>query len=91
MQGVKKMKLKKGRVAVQVGLASQEFHRFYIPISYLRNPLFIELLDKASEIYGYQARGPLVLPCSVDDFIRTVGDRKMGLKQQAAKINSFLV
>ncbi|KAL8045055.1 hypothetical protein ABFX02_08G087600 [Erythranthe guttata] len=76
----KKMKMKKGWVAVQVGLANDihdqdqdyyfsSFQRFVIPISYLYNPLFQRLLDRASEIYGYQTNGPLMLPCSVDDFI----------------------
>ncbi|EYU20626.1 hypothetical protein MIMGU_mgv1a022160mg [Erythranthe guttata] len=81
----KKMKMKKGWVAVQVGLANDQnqdqdqdqdqdyyfssFRKFVIPISYLYNPLFERLLDRASEIYVYQTNGPLMLPCSVEDFI----------------------
>ncbi|KAL0332625.1 UNVERIFIED_CONTAM: hypothetical protein Scaly_2164000 [Sesamum calycinum] len=75
MQGGKKLKLKKGWVAVQVGLPKNDpdfcsLQRFSIPISYLYNPLFQRLLDKACELYGYQADGPVMLPCSVDDFHR---------------------
>ncbi|XP_022886770.1 auxin-induced protein 6B-like [Olea europaea var. sylvestris] len=66
----KKMKLKKGWVAVEVGLADDnEFQRFVIPISYLYHPLFQRLLDEAREVYGYHTTGPLRLPCSVDDFL----------------------
>ena len=77
MQGEKKMKVKKWWMTVQVGLANDDqnkdycaFQRFVIPISYLYNPFFRRLLDKASEIYGYQTVGPLMLPCSVEDFLR---------------------
>ncbi|KAL7141935.1 hypothetical protein ABFS83_08G088400 [Erythranthe nasuta] len=65
-------KMKKGWLAVQVGLEEDEdggFQKFSIPISYLYNPLFQRILDKAREIYGYNATGPLRLPCSVEDFL----------------------
>lgn len=82
-------KVKKGFLAVQVGLEYEEeeedlqqnnnnnnyYHRkdhlqkFVIPIWYLYHPLFIGLLDRAREVYGYHVDGPLRLPCSVDDFI----------------------
>lgn len=65
------MKVKKGWMAVQVGLEDEEkIERFEIPISYLYHSLFIELLDKAREVYGYHVDGPLKLPCSVDGFLR---------------------
>ncbi|KAF8023008.1 hypothetical protein BT93_F0500 [Corymbia citriodora subsp. variegata] len=66
-----KMKVKKGWLAVQVGLEEEDggVERFVIPISYLYHPLFKRLLDKAHEAYGYHANGPLRLPCSVDDFL----------------------
>ncbi|XP_054807785.1 auxin-induced protein 6B-like [Prosopis cineraria] len=74
----KKMKVKKGWLAVQVGLEEEDdddgdrgaaARRFVIPISYLYHPLFRRLLDKAYEVYGYHSDGPLKLPCSVDDFL----------------------
>ncbi|CAI9758353.1 unnamed protein product [Fraxinus pennsylvanica] len=68
-KGEKKMKLKKGCVAVKVGLENGPFQRFVIPISYLHNPLFQRLLDRACEFYGYHTSGPLMLPCSVEDFL----------------------
>ncbi|XP_014508049.1 auxin-induced protein 6B [Vigna radiata var. radiata] len=73
-QEIKKMKVKKGWLAVEVEEESEEgcgegSHRFMIPISYLYHPLFKNLLDKAYEVYGYHTQGPLKLPCSVDDFL----------------------
>ncbi|KAG6603262.1 Auxin-responsive protein SAUR32, partial [Cucurbita argyrosperma subsp. sororia] len=68
----KKMKVKKGWLAVEVGLQEEDgrIERFVVPISYLHHPLFKNLLDKAQEVYGYHANGPLRLPCSVDDFLQ---------------------
>ncbi|CAI0554717.1 unnamed protein product [Linum tenue] len=65
------MKVKKGWLAVQVGLGEgyDSSRRFVIPISYLYHPLLKNLLDKAHEVFGYHAAGPLRLPCSVDDFL----------------------
>ncbi|CAA3024388.1 auxin-induced 6B-like [Olea europaea subsp. europaea] len=77
-QEEKKMKLKKGCVAVQVGLENGPFQRFVIPISYLHNPLFQRLLDRASEFYGYHTSGPLMLPCSVEDFVHLQRQIEMG-------------
>ncbi|KAL5704320.1 hypothetical protein ACHQM5_022765 [Ranunculus cassubicifolius] len=71
MQDEKKMKVKKGCIAVRVGVDDGEagFQRFVIPISYLYNPLFQRLLEKAKETYGYHTTGALKLPCSIDDFL----------------------
>ncbi|KAL5075117.1 hypothetical protein RYX36_014101 [Vicia faba] len=74
MQEDKKMKVKKGWLAVQVGLEEEEeggssSQKFLIPISYLYHPLFKTLLDEAYDVYGYHTNGPLKLPCSVDDFL----------------------
>ncbi|KAJ3695930.1 hypothetical protein LUZ60_001307 [Juncus effusus] len=71
MEDERRSKVKKGSLAVQVGLEGEEggFKRFVIPISYLYHPLFRRLLDTAQEVYGYDSSGPLKLPCSVDDFL----------------------
>ncbi|WOG91601.1 hypothetical protein DCAR_0310850 [Daucus carota subsp. sativus] len=66
----KKTKVKKGWMAVEVGLEEDgEATRFMMPISYLYHSLFDQLLDMAQEVYGYHTTGPLRLPCSADEFL----------------------
>ncbi|KAJ1699788.1 SAUR-like auxin-responsive protein family [Rhynchospora pubera] len=71
MEDERRSKVKKGSLAVRVGLEGEEggFKRFVIPISYLYHPHFRRLLESAHEVYGYNSSGPLKLPCSVDDFL----------------------
>ncbi|KAJ8461443.1 hypothetical protein OPV22_034369 [Ensete ventricosum] len=71
MQEEKRTKVKKGWLAVRVGLEGEEggFRRFVIPIAYLHHPHFTRLLEAAREVYGFRSSGPLKLPCSVDDFL----------------------
>ncbi|MCD9642970.1 hypothetical protein HAX54_030068 [Datura stramonium] len=54
-----------GSLAVYVG---PERRRFVIPTRFLNLPVFISLLDKAEEEFGFQPTGGLVLPCEVDFF-----------------------
>ncbi|XP_040377143.1 auxin-responsive protein SAUR32-like [Oryza brachyantha] len=78
LQGEEKKggKVKKGWLAVRVGVegggdeGAGGFRRFVIPIAYLYHPLFQRLLEAARDAYGYDAAGPLRLPCSVDEFLR---------------------
>ncbi|KAK9673220.1 hypothetical protein RND81_12G154000 [Saponaria officinalis] len=70
-------KIKKGFLTVQVGLEEDKnnvnepsnLQKYVIPIRYLYHPRFNRLLNRASEVYGYQVDGPLRLPCSIDDFL----------------------
>ncbi|KAL8051222.1 hypothetical protein ABFX02_06G132900 [Erythranthe guttata] len=58
----------KGHLAVYVG--ESEKKRFVIPLSYLNNPSFQELLCKAEEEYGFRhPMGGLTIPCSEESFI----------------------
>ncbi|KAL2241279.1 UNVERIFIED_CONTAM: hypothetical protein Sindi_0769100 [Sesamum indicum] len=54
-----KTKVKKGRVAVNVGLThdNDDENRDH------------RALQRAREIYGYPTTGPLMLPCSIHDFL----------------------
>ncbi|CAK8569359.1 unnamed protein product [Lathyrus sativus] len=57
----------KGYVAVYVG---EEMKRFVIPISYLNQPLFQNLLSQAEEEFGYDhSMGGLTIPCREDVFL----------------------
>nr|DAD46632.1 TPA_asm: hypothetical protein HUJ06_016569 [Nelumbo nucifera] len=37
--------------------------RFVIPLAYLNNPIFIELLRMSEEEFGLRSDGPITLPC----------------------------
>ncbi|KAL3621332.1 Auxin-responsive protein saur20 [Castilleja foliolosa] len=58
----------KGHFAVYVG--ENEKKRFVIPVSFLNNPSFQELLFQAEEEYGFDhPMGGLTIPCSEDLFV----------------------
>ncbi|XP_057456528.1 auxin-induced protein 15A-like [Lotus japonicus] len=57
----------KGYLAVYV---AEKMKRFVIPISYLNQPSFQELLSQAEEKYGYDhPMGGLTIPCKEDAFL----------------------
>ncbi|XP_050378923.1 auxin-induced protein 15A-like [Argentina anserina] len=58
----------KGYFAVYVGESQKK--RFVIPISYLNQPSFTDLLSHAEEEYGYDhPMGGITIPCSEDTFL----------------------
>ncbi|KAI8554144.1 hypothetical protein RHMOL_Rhmol05G0075400 [Rhododendron molle] len=58
----------KGHLAVYVGESKKK--RFVIPISYLSNPSFQDLLSQAEEEFGFDhPMGGLTIPCREDFFI----------------------
>ncbi|XP_009368356.2 indole-3-acetic acid-induced protein ARG7-like [Pyrus x bretschneideri] len=58
----------KGYFAVYVGESQKK--RFVIPISYLNEPLFLDLLSQAEEEFGYDhPMGGITIPCSEDTFL----------------------
>ncbi|CAL0313209.1 unnamed protein product [Lupinus luteus] len=63
----KDVEVPKGYLAVYVG---EKMNRFVIPISYLNQPSFQELLNQAEEEFGYNhPTGGLTIPCSEDAFL----------------------
>ncbi|KAL6218408.1 hypothetical protein ACLB2K_011622 [Fragaria x ananassa] len=64
----KSLDIPKGYFAVYVGKSQKK--RFVIPISYLNEPLFLDLLSQAEEEFGYDhPMGGITIPCSEDAFI----------------------
>ncbi|AES89318.1 putative small auxin-up RNA [Medicago truncatula] len=62
----KSVEVKKGYVAVYVG---EKLARFVVPVSYLNQPSFQDLLSQAEEEFGYDhPMGGLTIPCSEDVF-----------------------
>ncbi|MFQ6630309.1 hypothetical protein Gotur_007983 [Gossypium turneri] len=60
-------KVPKGYFAVYVG---ENQKRFVIPVSFLSQPLFQELLGKSEEEFGYShPTGGLTIPCDEDIFL----------------------
>lgn len=58
----------KGQFVVYVG-ESTEKKRFIVPISYLNEPLFQDLLSRAEEEFGFNhPTGGLTIPCNEDLF-----------------------
>ena len=58
----------KGYLAVYVG---EKMKRFVIPVSYLNQPPFQDLLSEGEEEFGYyHSMGGLTIPCNEDVFQR---------------------
>uniref|UniRef100_A0A5B7B1M2 Uncharacterized protein n=1 Tax=Davidia involucrata TaxID=16924 RepID=A0A5B7B1M2_DAVIN len=57
----------KGCVAIMVG-QGEEQQRFIIPVIYINHPLFMQLLKEAEEEYGFDQKGPINIPCHVEEF-----------------------
>ncbi|KAL5791098.1 hypothetical protein ACOSQ2_005986 [Xanthoceras sorbifolium] len=58
----------KGHISVYVGESQKK--RFIIPVSFLNQPSFQELLSKAEEEFGFHhPMGGLTIPCREDIFI----------------------
>ncbi|KAK7341400.1 hypothetical protein VNO80_24329 [Phaseolus coccineus] len=63
----KGMDVAKGHLAVYVG---EKMKRFVIPVSYLNQPSFQDLLSQAVEEFGYDhPMGGLTIPCREDLFL----------------------
>ncbi|PON93789.1 Small auxin-up RNA [Trema orientale] len=65
-------KVPKGYLAVYVGDESK-MKRLVIPVSYLNQPSFQELLSQAEEEFGFDhPTGALTIPCKEDVFINFI-------------------
>ncbi|KAF4350782.1 auxin-induced protein X15-like [Cannabis sativa] len=63
----------KGHLAVYVG--ENEKKRFVVPVSFLSQPLFQELLTQAEEEYGYDhPMGGLTIPCTQHVFVDVISN-----------------
>ncbi|XP_065866461.1 auxin-responsive protein SAUR21-like [Euphorbia lathyris] len=66
--GKRQGEVPKGHIAVYVG--ELERKRFVVPISYVNHPLFMELLNRAEEEFGFNhPMGALTIPCQEHLFI----------------------
>ncbi|MED6220601.1 hypothetical protein PIB30_046364 [Stylosanthes scabra] len=58
--------VKKGHFAVIV-IAVEGPKRFLVPLSCLKNPAFLSLLERAAEEYGFDQHGAITIPCNPSD------------------------
>ncbi|KAI3860781.1 hypothetical protein MKW92_048120 [Papaver armeniacum] len=60
----------KGHFTVYVGDSTKRMKKFVVPMWYLNQPSFQELLCQAEEEYGFDhPMGGLTIPCNEDTFI----------------------
>ncbi|KAF7841087.1 Auxin-induced protein 6B [Senna tora] len=66
-KALRSVEVPKGYVAVYVG---EKMKRFVIPISYLNQPSFQDLLSQAEDEFGFDhPMGGLTIPCKEDEFL----------------------
>ncbi|XP_031123309.1 auxin-induced protein 6B-like [Ipomoea triloba] len=61
--------VKEGHFAV-MAVDNDKLMRFIVPLSCLRHPTFLRLLEKAAEEYGFEHKGALMLPCRPSELER---------------------
>lgn len=65
-----------GHVPVYVG---EEMERFVVNAELLNHPVFIGLLNKSAQEYGYEQKGVLHIPCHVLVFERVLEALRIGV------------
>ncbi|WOG99894.1 hypothetical protein DCAR_0519250 [Daucus carota subsp. sativus] len=64
-----------GHLPVYVG---DEMERFIVSAELINHPIFIQLLNKSAQEYGYEQKGVLRIPCDVVDFEKVLQALKLG-------------
>ncbi|XP_028765737.1 auxin-responsive protein SAUR24-like [Neltuma alba] len=65
----------RGHIAVYVGELQRK--RFVVPISYLNHPMFLDLLGRYEQEFGFHhPMGGLSLPCQEDQFLSLTSQLK---------------
>uniref|UniRef100_A0A2N9J2H9 Uncharacterized protein n=1 Tax=Fagus sylvatica TaxID=28930 RepID=A0A2N9J2H9_FAGSY len=64
-----------GHVPVYVG---DEMERFVVSAELLNHPVFVKLLNKSAQEYGYDQKGALRIPCHVLVFERVLEALRLG-------------
>ncbi|OMP02191.1 Auxin responsive SAUR protein [Corchorus capsularis] len=67
-EGVKRVGVPKGHLAVYVGDAEGATRRVVVPVIYFNHPLFGELLKESERVYGFNHSGGITLPCGISEF-----------------------
>ncbi|KAK4484915.1 hypothetical protein RD792_007516 [Penstemon davidsonii] len=77
-----------GHLPVYVG---EEMERFVVSAELLHHPIFMELLNRSAQEYGYEHQGALRIPCHVFLFERVLETLRIGSEARDLQelINSF--
>ncbi|XP_019156973.1 PREDICTED: auxin-responsive protein SAUR50-like [Ipomoea nil] len=70
--------VKEGHFAVMAVEDEDNLKRFIVPLSCLRNPCFLRLLERAAEEYGFEHEGALMLPCKSSELEKVLGKQYNG-------------
>ncbi|OIW08164.1 hypothetical protein TanjilG_06577 [Lupinus angustifolius] len=65
-----------GHIPVYVG---EEMERFVVSAELLNHPVFVNLLNRSAQEYGYEQKGVLRIPCHVIVFERVLDVLRLGL------------
>lgn len=57
----------------------EEMERFVVSAELLNHPVFVRLLNKSAQEYGYEQQGVLRIPCHVIVFERVLHALSLGL------------
>ncbi|XP_022718102.1 auxin-responsive protein SAUR71-like [Durio zibethinus] len=68
-----------GHVPVYVG---EEMKRFVVSAELLNHPVFMGLLNKSAQEYGYEQKGVLHIPCHVLVFERVMEALRLGVESR---------
>ncbi|XP_057457124.1 auxin-responsive protein SAUR72-like [Lotus japonicus] len=72
----RRRRVPEGHVPVYVG---DEMERFVVSADLLNHPVFINLLNRSAQEYGYEQKGGLRIPCHVVAFQRVLEAIRLGL------------
>ncbi|GJU92195.1 auxin-responsive protein SAUR71-like protein [Tanacetum coccineum] len=76
-----------GYLPVYVG---DEMERFVVSADLLNHPVFINLLNKSAQEYGYQQKGVLRIPCHVLVFQRVLDALRLGQEAGSCDLQHLL-
>ncbi|XP_058106787.1 auxin-responsive protein SAUR71-like [Magnolia sinica] len=75
-----------GHLPVYVG---DEMERFVVRADCLKHPIFIQLLERSAQEYGYEQQGVLRIPCRVFLFERVLDILKDGDEIDSADVDEL--
>ncbi|KAJ0763874.1 putative small auxin-up RNA [Helianthus annuus] len=76
--------VKEGHFAV-IAVDEYEERRFVVPVSYLKWDLFVKLLERAAEEYGFEHEGAVVIPCRPSELERILAQQEAQEKMLSCK------